>query len=498
MKYRAILLIAIIISIFLPLGIAPLFDLDEGAFSEATREMLESGNYITTYLNGNLRFDKPILIYWLQALSVKIFGLNEFALRLPSAIAGAIWIFATYEFSKRYIGELRAFIASIIMATSLQISIIAKAAIADSLLNLFIATSMFAIWIYLESKKEKFLLIAFATIALGTLTKGPVAIMIPFVVTFIYLAIKREYKLFFKSIFNYKGILIFLIIAAPWYILEYLDQGQKFINGFFLKHNLKRFSSTFESHSGSIFYYIPVLLLGFMPFSGLIFRVFANIKIIFKNDLELFLLIWFAFVFIFFSLSGTKLPHYIIYGYTPLFILIGIYFKDFKFSIILPLILLFILALLPNFINFIPAKNAYIKEILEGAKVVFNLDYQIYLIVAMALLVIAFGIKNIVYRVVFSGIIFISAINFVVIPTYAKVAQEPIKEAALLARAKGINVIMYRFNKPSFLVYLDKKSKKGHPKNGDFVFTKASALNDFKEYKVIYKKFGVYLIKVGK
>jgi len=292
--------------------------------------------------------------------------------------------------------------------------------------------------------------------------------------------------------------LIFLIIAAPWYILEYLDQGQKFIDGFILKHNLKRFSSTFESHGGSIFYYIPVLILGFMPFSGLLFRVFANIKSIIKSDLEIFLFIWFAFVFIFFSLSGTKLPHYVIYGYTPLFILIGAYFKDFKFSIILPLILLFILALLPNFINFIPAKNAYIKEVLEGAKIVFNLDYQIYLTIAMALIVIAFGIKNLIYRVAFVGVIFASAINFVIIPTYAKVAQEPIKEAALLARAKGINVIMYRFNKPSFLVYLGKKSLKGQPKSGDFVFTKASALSDFKNYKILYKKFGVYLIKVGK
>ena len=234
MKYKIALIIILIISFILPLGIVPLFDLDEGAFSEATREMLNSGDYITTYLNGNLRFDKPILIYWLQLLSVKSFGLNEFALRLPSALAGIAWVWATFEFAKKYYGELRAFLVAVMMATSLQISIIAKAAIADSLLNLLIATSIFAIWLYIDSKKEKFLLSAFALIALGTLAKGPVAIMVPLVTTAIYLGIKRDFKLFFKMIFNYKGILIFLIIALPWYLLEYQAQGQKFIDGFFL------------------------------------------------------------------------------------------------------------------------------------------------------------------------------------------------------------------------------------------------------------------------
>ena len=199
-KDRWILVGFVILAFFLPLGIVPLFDLDEGAFSEATREMLLNHNYITTYLNGDLRFDKPILIYWLQAISVSIFGLNEFALRLPSAIAGAFWAGSIYWFSKRYFDEKIAFLATIFMVGSLQIGIIAKAAIADSLLNMFIAFSMFSIWLYLDTKNKKYLYLAFAFIGFGTLTKGPVAIMIPMVVTFIYLAVKKDLKLFFKMI----------------------------------------------------------------------------------------------------------------------------------------------------------------------------------------------------------------------------------------------------------------------------------------------------------
>ncbi|MCF6201448.1 MAG: glycosyltransferase family 39 protein, partial [Hydrogenimonas sp.] len=312
-----IMALLIFLSFYFNLGSVPLFDLDEGAFSEATREMLLSGDYITTYLGGELRFDKPILIYWLQALSVKLFGLNEFALRLPSALAATFWAIILYSFSKKVFDSKVALLSTIFMISSLQITVVAKAAIADALLNMWIAASMFSILIYIKRGEKRWLYIAFAAIGFGMLTKGPVAVMIPVAVTFIYFAIKRDLMIWFRSIFNPIGIAIFLAIALPWYFLEYQDQGMKFIEGFFLKHNISRFENSFEGHSGSIFYYIPVLLVGLMPFSGILLASLAHIKRWIEEDMTLFLVIWFAFVFIFFSLSGTKLPHYVIYGYTP-------------------------------------------------------------------------------------------------------------------------------------------------------------------------------------
>ncbi len=270
MNLRVLLIIFTLFTLFLPLSVAPLFDLDEGAFSEATREMLRGRNYITTYLDGNLRFDKPILIYWLQAFSVKIFGLNEFALRLPSALAGSLWALFIYKFTEYKFDKKSAYYATIFMLSSLQINLITKAAIADSLLNLFIATSIFTIYIYIEERGKKYLYYTYALIALGVLTKGPVAIMVPLVTVAIYLSIKKEFKLLFSTIFNPIGIAIFIAIASPWYILEYLEQGEKFIDGFFFKHNLERFSTALESHKGSYFYYIPVLLIGFLPFTTIL------------------------------------------------------------------------------------------------------------------------------------------------------------------------------------------------------------------------------------
>ncbi len=149
-------------------------------------------------------------------------------------------------------------------------------------------------------------------------------------------------------VFNPIGVLIFLVVALPWYIVEYIAQGDAFIEGFFLKHNIERFKSAMENHSGTIFYFIPVLLIGFLPFTHFIFKIFLDIKKIIRDDLNLYLLIWFSFVFIFFSLSGTKLPHYIIYGYTPLFILSSFYIDKFNinwvfYPIFIFLVLLFFL-----------------------------------------------------------------------------------------------------------------------------------------------------------
>ncbi len=501
MNYRLILFCLAFINFIAPLGIAPLFDLDEGAFSEATREMIESGNYITTYLNGNLRFDKPILIYWLQAFSVKLFGLNEFALRFPSALSAMLWAYSIWYFTKKEFNEKVAFLATLFMISSLQINIIAKAAIADSLLNLFITTTLFSAWIYIKSKDKRYLYATFALMAFGTLTKGPVAIMIPFITIVLYLSIKREFKFLFKSLFNPVGIFIFLAIAAPWYILEYLDQGQKFIDGFFLKHNLQRFNQALESHRGSLFYYIPVLLIGLLPFTSYLLKTFRKFGTFLKNDLTLYLTIWFTFVFIFFSLSGTKLPHYIIYGYSSIFILIALsIYKNLQVTYwtILPILLLYIaLFILPFLVDYINIKDLYIQEMLTRVEDIFNYKYLLYIFLATILTILVLYIKlKVEYKLIIISLTFTLLINFVIIKAYGDLAQKPIKDAAIYAREHNLKVIMYRFTKPSFLVYYRAKSIKTKPKIGSIIFTNTPKLKDFKNYKTIYKKGGVYLVEI--
>ncbi len=490
------------LSFFFNIGSVPLFDLDEGAFSEATREMLVSKNYITTYLGGELRFDKPILIYWLQALSVKLFGLNEFALRLPSALAATAWAAVLYLFTKRLYGAKTALLATLFMISALQISVIAKAAIADALLNLWIAASMFSIYLYIRSKEKKWLYAAFGAIGFGMLTKGPVAVMIPVVVTFLFFAIRRDLKRWLAAVLNPAGILIFLAVALPWYLLEYMDQGMKFIEGFFFKHNLSRFEESFEGHSGSIFYYIPVLLVGLLPFSGVLIASFGRAKEWLKEDATLFFILWFGFVFVFFSFSGTKLPHYVIYGYTPLFILMALGFERIKsplWIVLPPAILMVLLLFLPEIAHaMLPKiKDPYAQALIKESGALFGWRYKMEIALLLAALLVAWRMigANLAKSAVI-GAVTLLLVNGTILPTYGALAQQPIKEAALFAKKHRLDVVMWGINVPSFMVYSEKIVPRRAPKPGEIVLTKITKLKEVGSYQPIFKKYGIVLVRI--
>ena len=491
------LLLAILINFYLTLFLTPLFNLDEGAFSEATREMLLRGDFITTYLNGELRFDKPILIYWLQALSVSIFGLNEFALRLPSALASTFWVVAIYFFAKKFFNEKTALLAAFFMVSTLQIGLISKAAIADSLLNMFIAFSMFSLFIYIREKNKKFLYLTFAFIGFGFLTKGPVAVLIPLATYFIYSLINKNLKEFFKDVFNIKGIIIFALISLPWYILEYQAQGMKFLEGFFLKHNLSRFETSFEKHKGSLFYYIPVILIGLLPWTSLFIKYLVKFKEWKQSPFFIFGSIWFLFVFLFFSLSGTKLPHYVIYGYTPLFIFMAFYFEKIKSEFLLSLpFILFLTALfaLPfiarDMLHVI--KDDFAKAVIITLLPLFNKFYfgSIATLILLSLLKFTKEIKALILG--FGMIFLLNYIGWI----YAHVRAIPVKEAALYVKKHNIKkVVMYHLNTPSFNVYAKMLVEKRKPKAGEISLMPITSLKNF-NYELLYKKGAIALVKI--
>lgn len=502
--YIGILSFFILLSFFIPLGMVPLFDLDEGAFSEATREMLAGGDYITTYLNGELRFDKPILIYWLQLISVKLFGLNEFAFRLPSALAGTLWAFVIFHFVRRYRDQKSAFFAAVFMIVALQTTMIVKAAIADALLNLFIVLSMFFIYHFYKNREKRDLYLAFLFIGLGTLTKGPVAIMIPFLVSFLFFAVKKDPLLWVKSIFNPIGLLIFAVVALPWYILEYMAQGEHFINGFFFKHNLSRFSESMELHSGGYHYYFIVLAIGLMPFTGFFIKALGRVKIFLKDDLTLFLFLWFAFVFLFFTFSGTKLPHYVIYGYTPIFILSGLVMKEHfsKFWLLIPLLLfLMVFLFFPEIVTALKAQIrdkfavVLIAHVYENFGTLYRVSLIVLILMTLVMLLRSFSDFTVIVGAAFVMILFV---NYTIFPAYGKLMQSPVKEAALLAKENGYKVIMYKNQMPSFNVYYEGLVSKEQPKVKDIVFCKVTSLKDFEKYETLYRKNGFSLIRIEK
>ena len=315
---------------FFRLGSVTLFDVDEAVFAEAAKEMVESGNWITPTYNGENRYDKPIFFYWLMAVSYKIFGINEFSARFPSAISGLLLCLSVFLFVRHFHDERKALYAVISLTLSVYFLVYSHAAVTDMALTLFITLSMFSFYLSKARKEDVSLTKSsldkpdtyiygfYSFSAFAFLTKGLIGIVFPFGIAITYLLVAEGLK-GIKRAFSLKGIILFLIISAPWYIAQLAINGQEFIQQFFIKHHFMRYTGVISGHRGPIYYYIPVLIIGLLPWiaflPGGIRNAFGNKNSELKtqnSELPLFAFIWFVFVFVFFSLSTTKLPNYIL------------------------------------------------------------------------------------------------------------------------------------------------------------------------------------------
>lgn len=495
---------AVLLSFFSGLAGAPLFDLDEGAFSEATREMFQRGDFISTYLNGVPRYDKPILIYWLQALSTSVFGFNEVGFRLPSALAATGWVLAVFWAVRRLRDEATALMAALMVAMSVSVSIIAKAATADALLNMLLVMTMLSLFLYLQERDRKWLMAVYILSGLGFLAKGPVAVFIPVMVSGIYCLLQGQLGFWLRSLLNPWGIVVFVLIAAPWYVLQYLAEGQAFIDGFFFKHNLSRFQGPMEQHGGSIFYYLPVVLIGVMPFTTAALRVFRRPAEWYGNDLTLFAATWFLFVLVFFSLSGTKLPHYVNYGLTGLFILAAIYLPRLNSPVLalLPaLLMLLLLLLVPELIDYsLPGiKDPVIADALAGHQQVLDWGYRGLIAVGVLVVAALMFERRLLIRdkLIVSAVVLVVAVSGLLLPRLGELIQVPVREAAQLARQQKLQVSMWRINMPSFSVYRqDITPRIDNPENGQVIFTKKAHLPELPPHQVLYANGGVALVRV--
>lgn len=335
------------------IGSYPLLDVDEPRYAEAAREMVETGDYTVPRLNYNDRYDKPVLFYWEEALSYKIFGVNEFAARLPSVLAGLGMIILAFVLGNVHGAGL---ISSIVMGTSLQIIGFSRLSITDMSLSFFISAAL--VFFYLayndrvkgrhnfgsQKRKSSFwLYFAFVAMALGTLCKGPVAILIPGIVVVPFLWWQKDLKAFFQDTqvdLIIGGILLSLIVL-PWYSMVHLATDGGFTKSFFFHHNFTRFTDTVSNHFGSWWFYFVVIFAGFAPWSIFLLQslwsaAFAD-EPYKSNDrtpqqLMPFCLWWFFAVLLFFTLAGTKVISYILPVYTPLAVIMGKWWSS-KFNL---------------------------------------------------------------------------------------------------------------------------------------------------------------------
>ena len=320
---------------FVNLGAPSLWDVDEGHNAQAAREMLESGSWIVPTFNFHLRVDKPALLYWCQIAAYRAFGINEFAARLPSALAAVLATLTVYELGRSLYGPLTGLLAGLILTSTVMFCASAHFANPDALLNLFIILTLSCFWYGYSRSDPRWLLTAGAAAGLAVLAKGPVGLALPGGVILAFLSLNGRWRILWNRYLGW-GSLVFLIVVVPWYLWVGIATHMDFWRGFSLTHNVGRFQATMEGHRGSIFYYPIWLLVGFTPWCVFLgpaiwnaarewrYPVSTNSSLPASSGAALparLLCCWIAVYVLFFSASATKLPNYILPVYAPLALL---------------------------------------------------------------------------------------------------------------------------------------------------------------------------------
>ena len=326
--------------LLLDLGGMGLTDRDEGSNAEAAREMLETGNWVSPTLNYEPRFAKPAFVYWIMSGSYFLFGVNEFAARLPSALFGIGLILLQYRFLTRVVGATLALLGSLILLLNMEVIAIHRMVLTDPALVFFTTLSGYCFWLGMENEsKSRWYFFGFYT-AMGCamLAKGPVGILIPVLSVLAYVTITRQWKRFGKIGFPILGSLLVLLISAPWYVAMFAIHGNDYLTAA-QANTTGRFANPMEGHGGTLIFYLPVLFLGFFPWSGFLpaslHQALKNWKQYRSREhvpsheerLALFAALWVVSLFIFFTLSATRLPHYILPLFPPAAILVVWYWS---------------------------------------------------------------------------------------------------------------------------------------------------------------------------
>lgn len=291
---------------------------DEGRYAEISREMNVTGDYLTPRIDGIKYFEKPPLHYWMTALFFRLFGEAEWTARLWSALCGAMTIGLIYLFTKYRFGEKKAFMAALILTSSPLFILISHINILDISLTFFLTLVLVSLLLLLgdqPTKQEKFWgnLGLWTGLSLGVLSKGLVCLVLPTITSLLYFAWSRNFKLL-KNIQWFLGLLFFFLLTAPWFVMISLRHPE-FFNFFFIHEHFARYLSKGHDRFEPIWYFIPIVFVGFLPWSLLFFKrhsLTAGIKDKVDGNSRLYLLLWVVGILVFFSISKSKLAPYIL------------------------------------------------------------------------------------------------------------------------------------------------------------------------------------------
>lgn len=299
-----------------------MFDWDEINFAECAREMIVTGDYANVQINFQPFWEKPPFFIWVQAFSMNIFGVNEFAARLPNAVCGIFTIVTLYLIGAKLFSKKFGLLWALVHAGTLLPSLYFKSGVIDPWFNylIFISLVLFIAANHTDFNKKQWLYMALSGVILGVavLTKGPAALLIVAICIFTFLILTKNLAFLFKPLFLFY-VFTTLISSASWFILEYLSGNQAIIEQF-IAYQIRLFETEDSGHSGPFFYHFLVLLLGCFPTSIIFIMGYKNQNntTLIQSHTRLIILILFWVVLLLFSIVKTKIVHYSSLCYFPI------------------------------------------------------------------------------------------------------------------------------------------------------------------------------------
>ena len=303
----------------------------EPRYGEIARVMFDKNEWLVPMVNGELYTDKPILFFWLVLIFSKLVGVvNEWTVRLPAALGAIGLVLATYKIGKEFYTPRVGLIAGAVIATAGRVIWEGRWAHVDTLFSFFFTLSMYyGARAVVQKQNPNQLLLAYALMALATLTKGLIGVVLPALVLVFFVIARRDWSLI-RSLRLPLGVALVLAIAGPWFFLVNQATNGKWLADFFYLHHVQRYTAGL-GHRQPAYYYMTTLPLDFLPWT--IFCIpalftYATDAKWFRQPARLFFTVWFSVVFVFFSLSDTKRDLYLLPLFAPLSLFIANYVED--------------------------------------------------------------------------------------------------------------------------------------------------------------------------
>jgi 4-amino-4-deoxy-L-arabinose transferase-like glycosyltransferase len=303
---------------FLGIQLIGLIGPDEPRYAQVAREMLARHDWVTPVLNGKPWLEKPPLYYWGAMIAFKGAGVTDTAARLPTAYLSCLFVIFVYIWARRFRPGIQ-LDAALITASAAMILGFGRSASTDMPLTVMLGAAMLSWYGWYSGRNRLWLLLFYVFLSLATLAKGPVAVLLAGVIILGFIALRRDWTLIARTLWPI-GIALYLALTVPWFIAVQ-RANPEFFRVFFLQHNLARFSSNLYHHPQPFWFYLPVALVALVPWT--VFAVAALVDCIRdwrlsvqqppgEQDLRVYLALWFFVPLVFFSMSRSKLPGYIL------------------------------------------------------------------------------------------------------------------------------------------------------------------------------------------